>query len=117
MKKCDVCVFTELNGHVPAGIVQHCEKCHQSGYGRSELHCVSCCRWFGSETVFTAHQTDDGCRDPLDLITKDGKRRFKAVERQGKLVWVRTDAPSPSHTKKRSVACESRYVHVSERVA
>jgi hypothetical protein len=121
---CAICTYSEAHGHVPTGVVWHCDHCHVTGHGTSELHCVVCHRTFGSETVFTAHQTDRGCRDPFDLKKKDGTRRFRVIERSGKLVWVRTDAFSPSETadgprdpKRRSVACERRYVHVSSKAS
>lgn len=130
MRNCEFCTFSEKHGYAKPGIAWHCggdNGCHVTGYGKSELHCVQCHRTAGSETAFTAHQTDSGCRDPLNLTTKDGKRRFKAIERSGKLVWVRTDSyeggeqskPRVGHKdrKKRSVACERGYVHVSEKAS
>jgi hypothetical protein len=87
---CQLCAFAEENGYyLPTWrVVWHCERCHATGGGHSELHCVTCCRTFGGETAFTAHQTIEGCRHPGGLITKAGVPRLRSVSRGNKQVWV-----------------------------
>lgn len=89
---CDLCAHLEARGHYPKGTVMHCPSCHATSHGRAELHCTACHRTFGGEVAFTAHQTDDGCKDPMLLKTRDGKRRFKVIERGDTLVWVKNEA-------------------------
>ena len=89
----DICTFVQTKGYYPAGVIWHCEKCHSSGGGHSESHCIACCRSFGGDTAFLAHQIYDAtgdtiCRDPSSLKTKTGRARFKLIQRKRASVWV-----------------------------
>lgn len=115
---CEVCVFAEEHGYMPPKLraVWHCPTCHQTGRGQAELHCVQCHRTFGGESAFTAHQTEDGCRDPITLKTRNDERRFKTVMRGDLMVWVKNDLSGTERYQKRSKDPAAARLHKSRYV-
>lgn len=105
--RCEVCEHFEQHGVYPDRILWHCDDgCHASGKGQAEIHCAGingsgCHRTFGGEAAFTAHQTEDGCRDPITLKTRAKERRFKTVMRGDLMVWVKNDLSGTERYRKR----------------
>ena len=120
--KCDICEIAEEHGYYKGfgSRMSHCDKCHRSWTGRSENHCTGCCRHFGGEVAFNAHQTHDKegntiCSDPTTAKRGDEKPRFRPIERVDGIVWVQAKSgtaeryrPSEKPAKDVAAAREGR---------
>lgn len=60
----------------------HCSDCHRFWDSTMEGHCPTCCAHFANVLAFDAHLTEQGCRNPGEILRKDGRPKF--VLRDGK---------------------------------
>ena len=54
----------------------HCGDCHRYWSSLQEGHCPTCCRHFSNVAAFDAHLEENGCRDPEQILRRDGRQKF-----------------------------------------
>ena len=81
---CDTCAYADQHGwwgnNRPGR--SHCSDCHRFWNSTSEGHCPTCCAHFSNVLAFDAHLTESGCRNPGEIVRRDGRPKF--VLRSGK---------------------------------